>query len=300
MHLSLVTIFILISSCSFQSRPPLSDVQKDLQERNQIVQSYASIEGTYAGELYIRSQQRTIGAKLVVAYREVAVGSDNDGQIRYRPRLFARLSRPEMFLYDIKLEGVYEPLTGDITLTSPVGDKESYFLRTRLVDGQIKGELRLNAQILGTLAVKFESSELSDDINDQEEVNRLIVHELKKISGAYRARVTPDEFFDNLISFPAFNPETFNLILVEARGQMPQLVLYYRKSREFLVVQARVEYRPDLQPAQIRFESPRGGPGQETFTFNGFLNRGKIEGEIVYPTFRGRLVADQIPKAKRQ
>lgn len=298
--LKVCLIALLLYSCSFQSRPPLSDVQKDLDERNQIVQSYASIEGTYVGELNIKSQSRIVGAKLAITYREVAVGSDNDGQIRYRPRLFARLSRPEMFLYDIKLEGVYEPLTGDLTLSSPPGDKESYFFRTRINNGQITGDLRINAQILGSLNVKFQSSDLSDDVNDQEEVNRLIAHELKKISGAYRARVTPDEFFDQLISFPAFNPETFNLILVESRDQMPQLFLYYRKSREFLVVQARVEYRPDLQPAQIRFETPRGGPGQETFTFNGFLNRGKIEGEIVYPTFRGRLVAEQIPKAKRQ
>jgi hypothetical protein len=286
------TMLLIFASCSFPDQGVMSDIQKDLTDRNKIVEAFAAIEGVYEGEIFSPSQNRSEPARLILTYREVPVGTDNDGQIRYRPRLFARFNRPNVLKLDNKLEGVFEPVTGDLTLSSLPTEQEAFYIRTRLESNRIKGTLRLGAQIYGILDVVRVSRELPDDTTEDENQRQRIRNKLLNLAGDYEAQVTDIEVLVPNISIDPFRPETFSIRISETQGKLPQLVLHYRKSDAFLVVQAQVEYRPDLQPEEISFKVPRGtGPGQETFDFFGIWDKGVIEGRIVYPTFVGKLRA---------
>jgi hypothetical protein len=287
-----VTMLLNFASCSFPDQGTMSDVQKDLTDRNKIVETFAAIEGVYEGEIFSTNQNRSEPARLILTYREVPVGTDNDGQIRYRPRLFARFNRPNVLRLDNKLEGVFEPVTGDITLSSLANEQEAFYIRTRLQTNRIKGTLRLGAQVYGVIDVVLVTRELPDDTTEDENQRQRIRRRLLSLAGEYQAEVTNIEMLVPNISIDSFRPETFSIRVSETQGKLPQLVLYYRKSNSFLVVQAQVDYRPELQPEEISFKVPRGtGPGQETFDFFGTWDKGVIEGRIVYPTFVGKLRA---------
>lgn len=288
-------VFVSLWSCSFPEQGTMSDVQKDLSDRNKIVDAFGAIEGVYEGHVFFPNQNRRQEARLILTYREVPVGTDSDGQIRYRPRLFARFNRPEVLVMDNKLEGVFEPVTGDITLSSLASEPESFYIRTRVQSHQIQGTLRLGAQIYGILDVTRVTRDLPDDTDEDENQRQRIRTKLVSLAGDYQARVTDIELLVPNINIKPFVVDTFSIRVSETQGRMPQLILYYRKSPAFLVVQSVVDYRPALQPEEISFKTPRGGAGQETFDFFGTIDNGVIEGQIVYPTFVGKLRAVKRP-----
>jgi len=294
MNIKLVTLgfmSFLLASCSFPEPGAMGDVQKDLGDRNKIVEAFSAIEGVYEGQVFLPNQNRSQPARLILTYREVPVGTDNDGQIRYRPRLFARFNRPNVLTLDNKMEGVFEPLTGDITLSSLPNEQEAFYIRTRVQSEQIKGTLRLGAQVYGVLDVVRVSRSLPDDSTEDENQRQRIRARLSNLVGDYDALVTDIDMLVPNINIQPFKVETFSIRISDTQGKIPQLILYYRQSQAFLVVQAPIVYRPELIPEEITFKAVKGGPGQETFDFYGSWDNGVISGQIVYPTFSGKLRA---------
>lgn len=289
-----VTVYLLglfCAGCSFSDSGVMGDIQKDLGDRNKMIEAFSAIEGVYEGQVFLPNQNRNQPARLILTYREVAVGTDNDGQIRYRPRLFARFNRPNVLVLDNKLEGVFDPLTGDITLSSLPNEPEAFYIRTRIQSDQIKGTLRLGAQVYGELDVVRVSRTLPDDSNEDENQRQKIRAQLATLAGDYDASVTDIDILVPNINIKPFHVETFSIRISDTQGKLPKLILYYRQSNAFLVVQVPVDYRPHLFPEEVSFNAPRGGAGQETFDFFGTWDNGVISGKIVYPTFIGTLRA---------
>jgi len=292
--LGLLAWALLLTACSFPDQQPMSDVQRDLEEREKLSQVFAQVQGVYAGEIQL-SGRESIPALLILGYREVAVGTDNDGQIKYRPRLIARLQRPSLLLADVKLEGVFEPATGDLTLTALANETERFYMQGRLRDGMIEAPLRLDAQTYGLLLVKRTTNIVPEETREDEAQKQRIRAHLQKLVGVYETKIVDIESVIPELEKKGEMPvEVFRLSIQEVGTRLPQLVLSYRSSKAVLLNQAPVEYRPELNPAEFNFQLPRGA-NQESATFRGVLRETGdeylIEGEITYPTFTGRLVA---------
>lgn len=287
----LICCFGLLFSCSFPERAPFAQVQKDLEERNKIIEAHKSIEGVYEGNISMSKTGRQMPVKLTLTYFESIINQDKDGQYQYRARLYAVLSRPEILSYDVKLEGVYEPVTGDITLSSVEGEKEKLYFRTRVINESILATLKVGAQNYGVLDVRLTQKELPQDIDENAEQRNRIRKKLQILAGEYQAKVTPTKILTPGVKLGPFTAQTFSLRVAETSDRLPQLVLYWRKSSQFLVVQTPVSYKPYLDQEEISWAFPRGGGLQETFEFFGFLKDGVIQGEVVYPTFIGQLRA---------
>lgn len=291
-----IGLAIFFVACSLPERGALNDVQRDLDERNKLVGAYEGVQGVYEGVIELSGLGRTTPARLVLTYREVPVGTDNDGQIRYRPRLLGRLDQPEELILNERLEGVFEPVTGDITLSSLQGQQakdsaDAYYFRTTLSGDRIVGDLRLGAQIYGRLNVTRTSVNLPDETDEFERLRQIVRNKLQVLEGDYEALITPTRYLVPGIGLGPFIASTFQIRIRETGREMPKLILYYKGPEKFMVVQSVIEYTPGTQPEEISFSVPRGQGLQESFEFFGTFEQGVIEGEIVYPTFVGTLRA---------
>ncbi len=289
LSLFLLVFGLVLQNCSIAGNDnEVTELQRDLNDRNKIVSSYQAIEGVYEGSLYLKQSNQTIPAKLIMTYREVSVGNDNEGQLRYRPRLFARFSRPEALFLDVKMEGVFEPTTRDITLSSIKEESESYYLRTQMDGDIIRGTLKLGEQNYGELNLKLKTKILPSEIDQEIELRQAIREKLAPLTGNYECLVTPDPSS----GLKPFSPEVFKLVVSESQGRLPQLMLYYRQSNAFVIVTTPVTYKPYLSPEEFSVKAERtANISQETFEIFALLNHGVIEGTISYPTFTGSLRA---------
>ncbi|MCS6838708.1 MAG: hypothetical protein NZ480_07650 [Bdellovibrionaceae bacterium] len=286
-------VYLWTLGCSFPDQQPLGDLQRDLRDRDKINDIFRSIQGTYEGSLEFPQYQRSTEALLILSFRETPVGTDNDGQNKFRPRLTGRLIQKELIFPDIRFEGVYEPVTGDITLSTAPDAKDKYFFRTRLIGGVLQGELRSQDAIYGYLKVKQTSQDVPQIFNERkQEINR-VKSILAPYVGQYEALVDEIEPFFSNISITPFAPG-FYIRLIEHMHELPTLELTF--SMDHLPVATGVVHlETRANPIEISVSIPRGPGVSLSFNLVGHVIKDstqiEIKGRITFPTFKGRIRA---------
>lgn len=202
---TLITTALFLSGCGIAQEGDDSDSAQRRRQNERVERQYQAVRGQYRGSVKIKSpvpqdpsdpgrnQYRDLGATLLLYVGTVQEGSDRSGAPIFHPRLFAQLKFDGVgelddttFLVDynevtgkVYLQQPQPAGTGGGTSPVPVGTVTSCPVGPRdarlSIDGTIlNGEVK-NANVfgtnglLGTLAMKFESSEVVQPIRDQRE-----------------------------------------------------------------------------------------------------------------------------------
>jgi hypothetical protein len=296
--LSLMMIFSLIlSACAFDGKDDTD--QRDLEDREELLRTFSQIQGIYTGT--IETQYKTMPAKLTITYREVVVGKDSDGQPRYRPVLVARLSRPELFALDIRMDGKYISRTGDLTLSTTEGGGEFLQGRGSILGGNYQATLsNANLGFYGILRVSLLTREIRTEENDDAEQRDRIRNRMNLLAGTFAAVIKPD------VTIPDETEDVIRSelrLLVEETDTFPRLVAYYNhKCGALLPIRSTVTFRPEMVPPEISFATDSGTSGLK-ISFAGTFVNSAIEGRFQFPTFSGTLKAakrtDGLPTCKK-
>lgn len=278
----------LILSCGFDSSHK-SDEEREASDREELVQTYSQIQGVYRGAIH--TSKKDLELKLTLTFKEVVVGKDSEGQPRYRPVLVARFSRPGLVVLDIRMEGTYSSSSGNLTLSTEANGGEYFQIRGQLIGSNLNGEIKTSSgSTYGQLSGKLETRQVQTaEGDDLEQADRIRKH-LLKLAGTYEGVVTPED-----ITGPFRASIRLDVEEELSSEKIPSLVAYYERiGGGSLSTRLKVQYFPERSPAEISFSSSGAtGNNIERVSFLGIILDNEIRGQLSYPAFRAKFVANK-------
>lgn len=122
LRLLLITMFALpLVGCAFgDDEGSRSQNARDQRERDELLQSFANVKGTYSGTL--RDGLRDEPVEMILFVQDEATGQrDSQGRPVTRPSLFARIRTTEIVRYDARLTTRFYEETGELVMFSQGG-----------------------------------------------------------------------------------------------------------------------------------------------------------------------------------
>jgi hypothetical protein len=280
-----------------------------LSEREKKIAAYKKIQGRYEGVIELGS--RVISTRVTVSYIQIQNGVDVNNRPRFNVLLTLRLSRPELIVNDVTLQGDFDPLNRVVTGADPslsgggvgggvggVGaplpggqQAEAFYFSGRVYEKdplELVGELRTKEQFYGRLRVVRVFEQVPSPADLDEELFNQILNLLKPLEGRYHAEHLTDKL-------EVLNK--FEIRVVTGSGRLPSLMINYRRNEFTAAVTANLLYRPGFTPPKLSFStSYSAGPGGVLMvSFDGELKPdGTIQGVLTHGNLSGPLRAKKL------
>lgn len=289
-------VTLSLAACAFDQSNNDPNRKRDLNNREKLVRAYESIQGVYEGEFDTPSRLEMV--RLTISYTEVAVGKNENGEIRYQPELRARLSRLDRDILDTYFTATMITETSDLTLTTQQGGGEMMYIRGIISGGGFRAPVKnIDGSQIGTLNLRFVSKEVvAPPEGPGNETYDRIKAILLPIQGTYKATVKRMEGKkDN--SFVVDMQMRIEDMVVN--GQVLPVLVCYNRREDGLSLAARhtVIYNGNRNPIELTFSPPPNGVGYTGWSMKAVFENNQIKGDIVYPTFVAPLVAKKVPAA---
>lgn len=272
--------------------------------RNLRVQ-YEKIKGTYVGTIVKDSESEELKKvwkiELGLYIVEIKYGNDTNGEPKFRPVLIGRFKQLSPVAPNVLMEVQHIAETGKLVLLAQANGTSggTDLIKTIMADlknDKITGVASKFSGFWGNLelALKSRNVDIPRD-GDQEDYNKRLMEEYKKIEGEYEGTISPVglESFDFLLRI-------FTIQVTGENGLTPKLKAYYRrKNDKYNVTELTmdVQFKTEMDPPGIDMAGQKSNASNAYFVvLNGRIQGGKIKG--VYHEQRGQQGPFQLKKVR--
>jgi hypothetical protein len=255
---------------------------------------YESLSGTYIGKIKsstsnLPNEGGAVGpqsewdVEVGIYTLEVKSGTKPNGETILKPVLKAVFKQNSPVAPNIILEVQYTPETQQLIFINPAAGASDLQTMTLKLDKKVMtGVAKKSSGIWGNVNLSFSSKTVeTPSAGDQEDYNRRITEEYKKIVGTYRGLITP-----TTPGVEDFEVEVKLFIVQEAgtTGRLiPRLKAYYhRVSDEYNATDLTmaVDYKTELNPPGLDMSGQRSNGGLTYFVvLNAVIANKQITGE---------------------
>ncbi len=288
-NLILILLAATLSACSISSGDH-DQTKQYTDDRENLLQSYSSILGSYAGPMKVQKVSQgndntevmksvSIPLELGVYTEDVPSGKDADGKTKLIPNLKVRYRQKDAAREDQILEGRFINETGELNAATANG---SVTVRAILKADTLTGEVIKNGGRMGVFSLTLKSrdvvapySDAASDLYDRQAA------QYKAIAGLYNGVVTPPAATGTVAPFPvqiqmSFVPVTdtkTGLLIAKMKASYKRPDFTDPSMSERLLD---VIYRLDTDPAQLIMNSDGGNsqiPNAYFMSINGNMER---------------------------
>lgn len=265
--------------------------RRQIEDRQKLVDSYSALQGVYEGT-YTRTNGMVEPVKFTFSYREQVAGTNQDGELIYRPVLLVKYERVSTTEEDNRMQGSFIPETGDLTLTTRVlgenniCDGDCLYMKGTWSNGSYSSPVRsLSGVVLGTINITRVSTQVDGPSDgeiwdDYEEKKERVQKFVGKYIGKAKANVRGESDIEIEIVLSVIDGTT-------ATG--PMLVsTSYRTDGFSRAATHNVIYNYRNGADQIIFQPSAGAVGFDAYTMTAYWDKGEITGELRLPKNAGR------------
>lgn len=270
-------IGLQLSACSFSGNNS-ANTQKEVADRQKLINTFSQITGTYKGQLITSSNNLVIELSLFTL--ETKDGVNPDGSDRFRTVLKGVLRKIDPVGNSETFLARYIPETSELILTNSnntLSNDDTHTINSVIVGRRIIGEAKSPTGTIGQIDLKFvNSSSEKPGQSEIEETNNRIREQYNKIAGDYSGVALPPE---GVMAPFAFSVRIYVTESIINGQSTPALMANYRRDDDtggILELLLNVSYKSDLNPAKITMT----GKGAMNYfvTFEGIV---KGEGELL-------------------
>ena len=287
-----LTILITFIGCAFNDDKITTDKQ-ELEDRNNLLKIYKSVEGVYRGEIRYISDNRTVPVEITLYSEEISNGRNSDGETKMQPVLRARYYQADKLSGEASLDAKYIQETGDLALSSKLDERgqptggEQIYIRGRLLSSEFNGELRLTDDRTGITDAKIKTKLYSKDLNNrdnslQKDYYERIRNIYMTVAGEYSLKARPDPRYAS-----AFYATLILKVSDKVVNGIPVPTLrasYQRDGSQIEITTADAVYRYDLDPAELIIDASSNARGEPIRLRGHFIN-GILQGTILLPRY---------------
>lgn len=287
--LPLVLAPLVLSSCAFsEGQGGMSDPnrRRQIEDRQKLVDSYSALQGVYEGT-YTRTNGAVEPVKFTFSYREQVAGTNQDGELIYRPILLVKYERISTTEEDNRMQGSFIPETGDLTLTTRtvgqdnVCDGECLYMKGTWLNGGYSSAVRsISGIVLGTINIQRVTTQVDgpsdgDVWDDYEEEKERV----QKFVGKYIGKAK-----SNIRGEPDMEIEIILSVVDGPKSEGPKLIsTSYRTDGFSRAATHNVIYNYRNGADQIIFQPTQGAMGFDAYTMTAFWENGEIKGDLRLP-----------------
>lgn len=286
-YLALLMLPLMMASCAFNESENDPNRRRQIEDRQKLVDSYSSLQGVYEGT-FTRMSGETEPVKFTFSYREQVSGTNQDGELIYRPFLLVKYERTSTTEDDNRLQGSFIPETGDLTLSTQTlgqdnicdGD-DCLYMRGRWSNGNYNTLVKSRSGIeLGSISVTRTTTqvngpsdgELWDEYEEKKE-------RIQKFVGKYIGKAKA-----NIRGEKDMEIEMILSVVDGPRSEGPKLQsTSYRTDGFSRAASHTVTYNYRNGADQIVFKEAEGAIGFDAYTMTATWKKGRITGDILFP-----------------
>lgn len=265
---------LLFSACAFDKNTN-TDLQREIENRNLLMQKYNRVTGVYRGTVVAGVSTQTVELSFYTV--DVKIGQTANGEPKFLPALMTRYRVLNTVEADVIMEATYLEETSQIFMAN----QGNTFGISGYFDGErITGDVIRNGGKWGTLNVTLVSRQSSapNDANDRAERNERYTRIYEAIVGIYKGTV----IFDQTVAQPFNITVTITIDQVKDKDgfYMPALKADYTPDGDpnrNLALSMDVDYIPNTEPPEIRLVSNQEKE-EYSVTIAGTIHNGVITG----------------------
>lgn len=289
-HLLIIGL-LAFTACSFNGQDETT--KQYLEDREDLLQKYSSVTGTYEGGLAIRFkskenpgqlESKEIPLQIAIYTEDLPMGRDNNGETKLVPVLRIRYRQLDAVRSDVVLEGRYISETGELNGAS--SDGITTLRNSFLKNGSLSGEVYRGNGKLGSFHLALKSREVLSLTGDAEsDLFERTAEKYRSISGIYKGTVTPPAELGS--AYPVQVELNYVPISRDSKVVATLKGTYRRLDHSDPSISQRfmdVTFRLDVTPAELVMSSEGGGtatiPNAYFLSIVGALEEDTISGVV--------------------
>ncbi|HND84355.1 MAG TPA: hypothetical protein PLU50_01050 [Pseudobdellovibrionaceae bacterium] len=245
---------LCLSACSFDKSMDRND-RREVEERNDLIQRFSLVVGTYEGTL--TDQNRTWSVRLSLDIVDEPNGKNSNGETIMRPVLKALFKRLNPIGASQQYDARFQAETGALIMSrnsAAPSDEDILSMNTQFRDGQIAGNARSEAGVVGRLNLRRASRDVkAPDLGDDRDYYARLKESYLAIAGEYRGYVEPPKS-----EAPPFAVQLTLYVTEKENAQkvmVPYLMAYYKRLdgnfSEINIVMT-VNFESDVSPQKLK------------------------------------------------